>query len=130
MVSYNVRVTLFCLFTSQLRTPAADIDYDSSLDGLVLEFGMDGPETRPVEVFIIDDNFYEGTETFMAVVTTNDPGIAETPGPGNMATVAISDDESMLRLKNTHTRVNKVDRLCCNCLHKTQVLLSRFNLLI
>ncbi len=81
--------------TTCLCNPA-DLDYDASSDGRVLQFGTDGTEIQRVQINLLDDILYEGPETFTAVLTANNPEISQTPSPVNTAVVTISDDESTL----------------------------------
>ncbi len=73
----------------------ADSDFDSALDGLNVTFGTSGPEIQEFAVNITDDNFYEGAETFTAVIAiSSNPELVRTSL--NTTVVTISDDESEL----------------------------------
>ncbi len=76
----------------------ADNDFDSVLNGFTITFGTSGPEIRQLEIGIVDDNFYEDTEIFTAVIASNNPELSRISL--NTTVVTILDEDSKLLKKS------------------------------
>ena len=72
-------------------TPPAPNDYGTLRTQLTFSHGI---RRQCRSINIVDDNFYEGTETFTVSVSTSDPSITVDP---NFGVAYIFDDEGKKR---------------------------------